>query len=333
MKKKAVVLFSGGLDSILSARIMQVLGIEVEAIHFDIVFYTSYADKDDHPPSKIAKELGIKLTIRDITNEFLEIVKSPGHGYGSGINPCIDCKIFMFKKAGEFMKETGASFIVTGEVLGERPMSQRMETIRLIEKRSGLNGLILRPLSAKLLEPTLPEKEGMVDREKLYAISGRGRKPQLELAKEFGIKNYPNPAGGCLLTDPAFSKRVKDLINNDELTVDNTMLLKVGRHFRLSKNCKLIVGRNEKENGQITNLAKEGDVLFDAGDVPAPVGLLRGKIGDEGIKLALGIVARYTDKKAGENVKIRYWNKDAENERCEIVEPSGTETIEKMRVK
>lgn len=325
MNKKAVVMLSGGLDSTLAAKIMLEQGIELEALNFVTVFCTCTKRGCQHQASKVAKELGIKITVKNITKEYLDVVKNPKHGYGSGVNPCIDCRIFTFKKAKEFMERTGASFVVTGEVLGERPMSQRKDTIMLIEKESGLKRLILRPLSAKLFEPTIPEENGIVDREKLLAISGRSRKPQIELAKELGINEYPCPAGGCLLTDPEFSKRVKDLLEHNEFIMDNVLLLKVGRHFRLSKDCKLVVGRNEKENEAIISLSKEKDLLMQAKDLPGPMGLLRGEVTAEDLNLALRIVARYVDK-----TEIRI-NKDKEGiireDKGSIRENKGTETI------
>ncbi|MDP3804786.1 MAG: hypothetical protein Q8Q87_04470, partial [Candidatus Omnitrophota bacterium] len=228
MDKKALALLSGGLDSILAAKLVLEQGIEVEAINFLTIFCTCTHKGCQHAATQAAKTLNIPLKIFNITEEYLEVIKNPKHGYGSNMNPCIDCRIFIFKKAKDYMKEAGASFIVTGEVLGERPMSQRRDAILLIEKEAGLKGLILRPLSAKLFEPTIPEKEGIVDRAKLLDISGRSRKPQIVLAKKFAIFDYPCPAGGCLLTDPGFAKRMKDLLVHDALTLDNARLLKFG---------------------------------------------------------------------------------------------------------
>ena len=325
MNRKALILLSGGLDSILAAKMMLNQGVEVEAIHFAMVFSASRAEKT-------AADLGIKITVKNITDEFLEVVKNPKHGYGSGTNPCIDCKIFMLKKAKAFMEDVGASFIVTGEVLGERPMSQRRDTIMLIEKEAGLKGLILRPLSAQLFDPTIPEEKGIVDRERLLAISGRSRKPQMALAKKFGIDEYPNPAGGCLLTDPAFSKRVKDLLGHNVFTLDNIALLKVGRHFRLSESCKLIVGRNEKENETINTLSREKDLLMDAKDLPGPIGLLRGVATTEDLGLALKVVARYVDKTDKGTVAMVYWSAEKDAKSFAEVEPLGKEALEKIRI-
>ncbi|MFA4842885.1 MAG: 7-cyano-7-deazaguanine synthase, partial [Candidatus Omnitrophota bacterium] len=315
MNKKAVMLLSGGLDSTLAAKLMLDEGIELEAINFVTSFCTCTKKGCQHQASKVAKELGIKITVRNITEEYLEVVKNPRFGYGSGVNPCIDCRIFTFKKAKEFMETTGASFVVTGEVLGERPMSQRRDAIMIIERESGLKKLIVRPLSAKLFDPTIPEELGIINREKLLAISGRSRKPQIELASKLSITEYPCPAGGCLLTDPQFSQRAKDLLEHDSFTLDNVVLLKVGRHFRLSNLCKLAVGRNEQENNAILGLSKEKDVLMNAGNTPAPVGLLRGEINAEILNKALRIVARYADAREGtvlsencpQTVVMEYW--------------------------
>ncbi|MEI8175890.1 MAG: 7-cyano-7-deazaguanine synthase, partial [Candidatus Omnitrophota bacterium] len=262
MNKKAVILLSGGLDSTLAAKMMLEQGVEIEAINFMTNFCTCTKKGCQHQATKVAHELGIKLTVENMTREYLEVVKNPAHGYGSGVNPCIDCRIFTFRKAKEFMEKIGASFVVTGEVLGQRPMSQRRDAIMIIERESGLKKLIVRPLSAQFFDPTLPEEAGIISREKMLGISGRGRKPQFALARELGINEYPCPAGGCLLTDPEFAKRAKDLLARDQFTLENVRLLNFGRHFRISPAAKLIVGRNEKENEAIQSLSMPGDLLM-----------------------------------------------------------------------
>ncbi|MCX5716452.1 MAG: tRNA 4-thiouridine(8) synthase ThiI [Candidatus Omnitrophica bacterium] len=327
MNKKAILLLSGGLDSILAGRIMLEQGIEIEAVHFTMVFSDS-----ENGAANVAKELGIRFTAKNITQEFLEVVKSPKHGYGSGVNPCVDCKIFMFKKAKEYMQNSGASFLATGEVLGERPMSQRRDTLSIIERESGTKGLLLRPLSARLLDPTIPEQDGTVDREKLYAISGRSRKPQMELAAKFGIKKYPNPAGGCLLTDPAFSKRADDLLEHNAFTLDNVTLLKLGRHFRWSENCKVIVGRDEKENNAIFALAKDMDLLMNAKNLLGPVALLRGAATADDVNLALRITARYVDRNGKDTVEMQYWTPENESKSFAAVKPLEEEELNKKRI-
>src|SRR4030067_1983115 len=220
---KAIALLSGGLDSTLAAKLVIEQGIELEALNFITVFCNCTGRGETCLASQRAVEsLGIPLKVFNVSEEYLDIVKRPQHGYGSNMNPCIDCRIFMLKKAKDYMKEGSASFLVTAEVLGERPMSQRKDAMRLIEKEAGLEGVILRPLSAKLLPPSIPEKEGWIDRERLLNIQGRSRKTQIELAAFFGIQDYTCPAGGCLLTDPGFAKRIKDLmIHNPEFSIND----------------------------------------------------------------------------------------------------------------
>ncbi|MGB3112500.1 MAG: hypothetical protein WBB84_05960, partial [Candidatus Omnitrophota bacterium] len=233
VKRKAVALISGGLDSLLAAKLVQEQGIEVQGVAFVMSVASTSVRDFSHNVHIASNEAGIPVKIVDISKEFLNILKSPKHGYGSNMNPCIDCKIFMLRKAWEVMKEEGADFVVTGEVLGERPMSQRRDALNIIRKSSSLDGYLLRPLSAKLLDETIPEKEGVVDRERLLDIEGRSRKRQFELARKYGIKKFFPPAGGCLLADPIFAKKVKDLIDTDSLAIKNIDLLKYGRHFRM----------------------------------------------------------------------------------------------------
>ena len=257
-KIKAVALFSGGLDSILAVKLIQEQGIEVEGINFNTPFFGL------GEAFVIAKDLDINLEIIDITEELLKILKKPKYGFGKNMNPCIDCHALMFKKAGEYMNKIGASFILSGEVLGERPMSQNRNSLSIVGRESGFEGRILRPLSALLLTETIPEKEGLVNRNKLLDISGRSRKRQIELAAKIGIKDYPSPAGGCKLTEPAFSKRLRDLFTQGSFSIEEIELLKLGRHFRLSKGIKLVVGRNKEENEQLQNFFQDGDFLFKA---------------------------------------------------------------------
>jgi len=313
---KAITLLSGGLDSTLATRLLLEQGIELEAVNFLTVFCncTPHQDRGARHTSKAATclvsktaadQLGIKLKVFEVSKEYLEIVKNPGHSYGRNLNPCIDCRIFMFKKAGEYMRESGASFIVTGEVLGERPMSQRMDAMRLIERESGLEGFILRPLSAKLFPPTIPEKEGWVDREKFLDIQGRSRKPQIKLAGELGITDYPCPAGGCLLTDRSFSNRMRDLMKYlRAFTVKDVRFLKLGRHFRLNNMAKLVVGRNEKENERLSNMAEESDIQFNPSDIKGPLAIGRGRFSQDDMLLASQIVARYSDRNGDDAVKV-----------------------------
>ena len=303
---KAVALLSGGLDSILAVKLMLEQGIEVEAFHYVSVFSPCVSSNGRFTQGRVAADiLGIPLTIFNISRELLEIIRAPGHGFGKNMNPCIDCRIFTFSKVREFMKEHGASFLVTGEVLGERPMSQRRDAMRIIERDSGLDGLILRPLSAKLLPQTVPEEKGLVDRDKLMAIQGRSRRPQMALAEEFHIHEYPTPAGGCLLTDPGFGNRMRDLMDhNPDCTLNDVHLLKVGRHLRLSPSAKAVVGRNEKENKKLATYALEGDLLFKVVNFPGPITVVRGEL-DEDLKgLTASITARYGKACNEEDVKV-----------------------------
>jgi tRNA U34 2-thiouridine synthase MnmA/TrmU len=303
---KAIALLSGGLDSTLAARVIIDQGIELEALNFMTVFCNCTNRGETCLASRKAVDaLGIPLKVFNVSEEYLNVVKQPKHGYGSNMNPCIDCRIFMLRKSKAYMEGTGASFLITGEVLGQRPMSQRRDAMRLIEKEAGLEGLILRPLSAKFLQPTIPEKEGWVDREKLLAIQGRSRKPQIRLAEEFGILDYPCPAGGCLLTDPQFARRMKDLIVHDPgFTLNDVHLLKMGRHFRLSPRLKLVVGRNEDENQRINTFARDEDMLLRALGHPGPLSLLRGEREDRAIEISAAMTARYGKAKDMERVEV-----------------------------
>jgi len=329
-KIKAVALFSGGLDSILAVKLIQEQGIEVRGVNFKTPFFG--LDKT----FTAIKNLGIDLEIIEITQELLEILRNPKHGFGKNMNPCIDCHALMFKKAGEYMTRIGASFILSGEVLGERPMSQNRSSLNIIERESGFEGRILRPLSALLLTETIPEKEGLVDRDKLLDISGRSRKRQMELAAKMGIEDYPSPAGGCKLTEPAFSKRLRDLFTQDAFSLEDIELLKLGRHFRLSKDIKLVVGRNKEENEQLQNFFQDGDFLFNAKNLKGPVSLLKkkSKVNNEFIDKSCQITARYCDRNEEENeeVNINYYSKSKELVRTMKVKPLIEDELEILRI-
>lgn len=271
-------MLSGGLDSTLAGRMMLEQGIEVYAINFVSVFCTCTRRNASCPAAKTAAaQLGVPLRVENTSEEFLPLVKSPRHGYGRNLNPCLDCRILGFKRARRYMVEIGADFLTTGEVLGERPMSQRLDAMRLIDREAEVEGLVLRPLSAKLLPPTQAELKGYVAREKLLAIKGRSRKEQIRLAADFGINDYPCPAGGCLLTDKGFANRVRDLMKySPDFGVHDVILLKTGRHFRLSPEAKLIVGRDEEQNNRLEKLAVAGDLLLVPTSIPGATGLLRG---------------------------------------------------------
>ena len=303
---KAIALLSGGLDSTLATKLIIDQGIDVVALNFVTVFCTCTTHGQTCLASQKAVEsLGIPLKIYNASEEFLDIVKHPRHGYGSNMNPCIDCRIFMLKKARAYMEETGASFLITGEVLGQRPMSQRRDAMRQTEKEAGLEGLILRPLSAKFLPVTIPEREGWVDRDKLLKMQGRSRKPQIELAAHFGIQDYPCPAGGCLLTDPGFAGRMRDLMKNKlDFSLNDVHILKVGRHFRFSPGLKLVVGRSEEENQKLQTFAHGEDILITLTRSAGPLSLLRGKAGEEDIRRASAITVRYSKAKDSEKTEV-----------------------------
>jgi len=333
---KAITLISGGLDSVLAARMVKGQGIEVIPLYFQIPF-CHRAKKEESGRRDglevVAEALGAEVKKVDISEEFIRLLDKPRYGFGSNMNPCIDCKILMFSKAKGLMQEMGASFVVTGEVLAQRPMSQHRQALELIENRSGLKELLLRPLSAKLLPETLPEKEGWIKRDKLLGFSGRQRRPQMELAKSFGIRDYQNPAGGCLLTDEQFSRRLRDLMRHCGLKKEDVELLKTGRHFRLSTGAKLIVGRNEKEDNELLGLLREGDYLFmPPFNVAGPNCLGRGEFTQELIVLAAGICLRYCDRGEGfEKEVICKKSKDGE-ESIIIAEPLAEERLKALRI-
>lgn len=301
---KAIGLLSGGLDSTLAVKLMMNQGIEVTALNFITPFCTCTRKGCKHEANRIAEKFDIPIKVVVAGDEYIQMVKNPKHGYGKNMNPCIDCRIFMLKKAKKYMEEMGASFLFTGEVLGQRPMSQRRETMTIIEKEAGLEGLILRPLSAQFLEPTIPEKEGLIDREKLFGIRGRWRKPQMELAEEFGIKDYLCPAGGCRLTDPQFARRVREAFEHDEDGIQDMNLLKYGRHFRLPSGVKVIVGRNEEENSIISIFAGERDLLMEGIGFGSPITLLKDSCDERDIKTAASVCVRYSNYKGKAEVRI-----------------------------
>lgn len=317
----ALVLFSGGLDSQLVIKILQEQKNEVIALHFILPFSVGcYSDKKY--VFNFVQVAGVKLEFVDCTQgknfqEYLEIIKKPRFGRGSGINPCIDCRVFILKKAKKILKKFNCDFIATGEVLNERPMSQHLRALKLIEKETKLEGKILRPLSAKLLPETEAEKKGWVNREKLYAISGRRRLPQIELAKKYGLKNYPQPAGGCLLCDKEFSKRFKAMLEIfGDLDENDVELLKLGRHCWYSyprqsvsnprEPALVIVGRNQEENQKLEKLAKTGNILIKPENFPGPTALIRcKKISEEIIQKSKDLIKKYSPKARGlQNIKF-----------------------------
>ncbi len=304
--KRAVLLLSGGLDSTLAAKMMADQGIELFALHFTSPFCTCSrgAGKpgEDGPATGgcrsqariVADRMGIPIRTVSKGSEYVEIVRNPRHGRGSGMNPCIDCRIFTLRKAKAYMEEIGASFLVTGEVVGQRPMSQRVDALRVIEKHSGTAGLVLRPLSAKHCEPTVPEREGWVDRERLLDIVGRSRKEQIRLAREWDVVDYPCPAGGCLLTDKTFSLKVRDLLDHRPApdAVDLN-LLKVGRHFRLEDGAKVIVARDEAENRRLEALCRGRLPVYIADGFSGPSVAIDGTLNGTTGELLSRVYTRY----------------------------------------
>ncbi|NNF98836.1 MAG: tRNA 4-thiouridine(8) synthase ThiI [Desulfobacteraceae bacterium] len=289
-KVRALGLCSGGLDSILSALILQKQGIDVEWISFETPFFPSINAR------KASGMTGIPLHTRNITPTYLEMLKNPRCGYGKHMNPCMDCHTLMFRQAGLFMVENGFNFLFSGEVLGQRPMSQTMSSLRYVEKHSGYDGLILRPLSAKKLPETEAEKTGLVDRDQLLDLSGRSRKPQMALAREFGITEYPSPAGGCLLTDKGFSDRLKDLFSHQGSYTERELnLLKLGRHFRLNDTTKIVIGRTKQENdGLMALYDPQSDVLIKVTRSPGPTVIMPHGGPKEMVFLAASICTGYS---------------------------------------
>lgn len=294
---KGLVLLSGGLDSALAVKLIQEQGIEVQAVNFTSPF--CLCGKGGCGATGLAKQLGISLRIISLGEEYLELLRKPQHGFGKNMNPCIDCRIFMLKKAKVYAQEIGASFLFTGEVLHQRPMSQNRGALSMIEKESGLEGKILRPLSAKLLPETEAEKKGLIDRDRLLDVRGRSRKRQIQLAQQWNLKGHSCPAGGCLLTYKEFALKVKDLMNHKkDVGTRDINLLKIGRHFRLGEN-KIIVGRNERENEHLRNTKAVDDYAFEVPHCGSPVTLLQGPKTREAIISAAALTLRYSDKQRG----------------------------------
>ena len=310
-KVRALGLCSGGLDSILSAVVLGNQGIAVEWISFETPFFSSVKAR------RAAAQLHIPLIVQNITQPYLKMLRDPSRGYGKHINPCIDCHTLMFRLAGEVMKDRQMDFLFSGEVLGQRPMSQTRSSLRYVEKHSGCRDVIVRPLSAKLLEETLPEKKGLVDRRLLLGLSGRSRKPQIQLARTWGITDYPAPAGGCLLTESVYSNRLKDLFGHQKDCTENELhLLKYGRHIRLNEQIKIIVGRTLQDNIAILDHHDPSqDMVLKTQQIPGPVVLVPLGAGNDEIQQAASICAGYS--KAPENMDVA----------VEVVSPSDVSTL------
>jgi tRNA-uridine 2-sulfurtransferase len=287
---RALGLCSGGLDSILSALVLRDQGIHVEWITFETPFFTAEKAR------RAAGQTGIELHVQDITPDYLVMIQNPPAGFGKNMNPCMDCHSLMFNKAGAIMQDRGFDFLFSGEVMGQRPMSQNTNSLRYVAKHSGFQNYILRPLSALKLTRTPMEEQGLVDRKRLLDISGRSRKPQMALARKYGIKDYPTPAGGCLLTDPGYSQRLKDLIDHGvELTPSALHLLKYGRHMRLNTGAKIIVGRTQKDNeGILQHCDPQRDAVLKTNGFPGPTVVLPGGGSKEALFLAGAVCAGYS---------------------------------------
>lgn len=296
---KALALFSGGLDSILAVKLVKEQDVDVRGVYFESPFFPAQRAR------QAASYIGLSLAVIDITEPMLRIVLNPRHGYGKGLNPCIDCHALMFKVAGEMLEREGARFMISGEVLGQRPMSQNLRSISIISRESGFDDLILRPLSAKRLPETLAERERWVNRERLLDLTGRSRKPQIELAKKYGVAQYPSPAGGCLLTEVVFSRRLKDLITmNPGFSRRDLELLKQGRHFRISERTKIVVGRNKRENEAIL-LARQEDAVLTVEAYPGPTVLLIGNPTPEELDLSAAVTVSYSDAPLNQPIAVK----------------------------
>jgi tRNA-specific 2-thiouridylase len=293
----AIALFSGGLDSALAILLVLRQNIEVTAITFMTHFGCDLGDRSScgSDPFPTAEKFDFNVKLMHLGQKFVNIVASPKFGRGKEMNVCIDCRILMLSEAKALMELVNADFIITGEVMGQRPFSQVKDKLRLTENEAGVKGKLLRPLSAKLLPPTEAELSGLIDREQLEGIKGRSRKRQIELARQFGLEDYPSPAGGCLLTDHGYSNRLRDLLaHTDRMTFDDLNLLKTGRHFRLDNATKVIVGRNDSENRQLTGMIKDHYYRLELLDVSSPLTLLVGNATEQNLRLAGAITARYS---------------------------------------
>lgn len=332
MTLKAAALISGGLDSLLAAKVIQQQGIHVEGINFFTGFCVeghthAIRKKDKAKPKRnnalwVAEQLGIKLHIIDIVEEYKDVVINPRHGYGANLNPCLDCKIFMVQKAKEWIQQKGFDFIITGEVIGQRPMSQRKETMPVISSESGADDLLLRPLCGQNLPATKPEQEGWIKRENLYGFSGRSRKPQIALAHQFGFEDFAQPAGGCcFLTDENYSVKLQDLWSNrgeKKYDLDDIMLLKVGRHIRPDNSYKIIISREEGETRFLSGYKKQYQSIKTISH-SGPIALIEGaQLNTEQVKLACSIVARFSKGKNADRVELTYSKAGSEPESIHV---------------
>jgi tRNA-uridine 2-sulfurtransferase len=341
---KAIGLISGGLDSTLAARVLVEQGIDVVGLHYATGFcmndHRRALDRPDEDPRRMRNEglragadLNIPIEVLDAGEAYLKMVLNPRHGYGKRANPCIDCRIFMIHGAAEYMREHGGDFVFTGEVLGQRPMSQHMQALRMIEKECGIEGYLLRPLSAQHLPPTRPEELGWVDRDRLLGISGRSRKEQMALSERFGLHDYPQPSGGCcFLADESFARRFHDKRQHtpaESIRREEMILLKVGRHFRLSPGLKIIVARDASENQFLARFANLG-WSFEALDTGSPLTLAEGEPDEPARRLIASITARYSDRRGQPLVEVAA--RRGEREERLMVPPAADSLLEAWRI-
>jgi tRNA U34 2-thiouridine synthase MnmA/TrmU len=332
-KTKAVALYSGGLDSTLAILVMQKQGIDVTAVTFMNHFGCDISDKSScsKDPFAASVKFGFQVKLAHLSDKFLEIVKNPKHGHGKNMNPCVDCRILMLKEAREFMKILGADFLITGEVLGQRPMSQRRDCFPRIDKDADVQGLVVRPLCGKLLPKTIPEEKGLISRDMLLDFNGRSRKPQMALADELGLTEYPAPAGGCLLTEPNYSYKLKELLEHDHNpSYKDINFLRAGRHFRFSPDCKIIVGRNIDDNNAIRSLIDSDDYILKVEGVGSPTTVILGNATEEAISSAASLCARYSDAKKLPEVKVAV--KRNEKKHYVKVKPAGDDVLDQYRI-
>jgi tRNA U34 2-thiouridine synthase MnmA/TrmU len=335
-RKRALALFSGGLDSILAAELVRRQGVEVVGLHIKTGFFSEDVKQrlgllkpEETPAVLAAKSINLPLIEVDISNTYCDIIANPRYGYGKNANPCVDCKIKFFKTAKEVMEKEGFDFLVTGEVLNQRPKSQRIDTLKVIEKESGLEGFVVRPLSAKLLPPSIPEQKGWVDREKFLDIKGKNRERQLQLAKEFGLSYIPQPSGGCLLTMEEIGKRIFDHLEHNQWNCETAKLIPIGRHFRLPSGLKVIVARNKGEANYLKSFSDKWYLMRPVGKGTVAVLLTDREPDEEDIKLAAGLVARYS-KNTEREVELVKNNKVITKL---IAKPLSEELIGQLRLK
>jgi tRNA-specific 2-thiouridylase len=339
---KAIGLVSGGLDSALAVAVMKRAGVDVLAVHVVIGYAPAFMRREiaGEPRTELIREesarlsaaFGVPVRVLDFTEEYFDVLLGPRHGYGAHANPCIDCHLFMIAKAKEVMEREGARFVFTGEVLGQRPMSQNYKALELIDRECGLQGLLLRPLSAKLLPETEVERAGLVSRDDLLDIQGRSRRRQMELAASLGVSGYSSPAGGCLLTDESYARKLVDWLRHRgaaPLTHEETLLFSVGRHFRLSPSVKAVVGRREAENDYLER-AWRGEWLAAPIDGPGPTVLIEGPATDADLRVGASLAARYSDAKDQTSVRVAL--RRGEEEKILEAAPAPEEMIERLRL-